>query len=90
MHVATIREWLLYFVHALRAAAVQRWYAAIIQVRFSTVSMGCTARWRSLFDLHHRGPQARGGVISIETEPRHVTDLYNACMGHVRELVGVC
>ena len=36
-----------------------------------------TTRWRSLRDLHHRGLQARGGVRSIETEPRCVTDLYH-------------
>ena len=39
-------------------------------------SIGYTPRCRSLCDLHHRGPQARGGVRSIETEPRCVTDLY--------------
>ena len=28
-------------------------------------------------DLHHRGPQARGGVDRVETEPRCVTDWYH-------------
>ena len=31
--------------------------------------------------------QARGGVRSIETEPRCITDLYNAYTGHVEILV---
>ena len=41
------------------------------------ISIGYTPRWRSLRDLHHRGPQARGSVRSIETESRSVTNLYH-------------
>ena len=39
-----------------------------------------TLRCRSLRDLHYRRPQARGGV-SVETEPRCVTDLYHGLRG---------
>ena len=46
--------------------------------------IGYTPRCRSLRDLHHRGPQARGGVRSVVTEPRCVTDLY-----HGNELIRV-
>ena len=42
---------------------------------------------RSLCDLHHRGPQARGDVRSIETGPRCVTDLYHG--NHGNELIRV-
>ena len=58
-------------------------------VHVRRVSIGYTMKWRSLCDLHHRGPEARGGVRSIETEPSCVTDLYNAYMGLVQILVGV-
>ena len=47
------------------------------------LSIGYTPRCRSLRDLHYRGPQARGGIGSVETEPRCVTDLYNGAMGYV-------
>ena len=45
-------------------------------------SIGYTPRCRSLRDLHYRGPQARGGIRSVETEPRCVTDLYHGAMGY--------
>ena len=44
--------------------------------------IGYTTRCRSLRDLHYRGPQARGSVRSVETEPRCVTDLYHGPCGH--------
>ena len=46
-------------------------------VKYQSLSIGYTPRCRSLCDLHHRWPQARGGVRSIETEQRCVTDLYH-------------
>ena len=45
--------------------------------------IGYTPRCRSLRDLHYQGPQARGGVRSVETKPKCVTDLYRGAMGYV-------
>ena len=39
--------------------------------------IGYTLRCRCLCDLHHRGPETRGGVRSIDTEPRCVINLYH-------------
>ena len=46
------------------------------------IRIGYTPRCRSLHDLHYRGPQARGGVGNVETEPRCITDLYHGAMGY--------
>ena len=56
----------------------------LIVVPINAHSIGYTPRCRSLQDLHHRRPQARGGVRSVVTEQRYVTDLY-----HGNELIRV-
>ena len=52
---------------------------------YESISIG----YITSYDLHHRGPQARGGVRSIETKLRCVTNLYHAYMELVQILVGV-
>ena len=45
------------------------------------VSIGYIPRCRSLRYFHNRGPNARGCINRVETEPRYITDLYH--MGYV-------
>ena len=52
-------------------------YYAFLNVSMTILSISYTRRWRSLCDLHYQGPQAMGGVRSIETRPRCVTNLYH-------------